>query len=850
MSFRYFCCDERRRGVIDGHASLNGIDFIEVLDDASMLPEDRQRTLFVHFINDPSALLIDRRNILITGGERKEYINPEVTNAQIKIDSRSGSVVPVLVVEVKNSGDYSLYKLHLVVENSAPGVLDQVDPVLRSVDFSFKANCDSGFDCLAERLCPPDYKQSPAIDYLVKDYASFRQLMLDRMALLTPAWNEDNVADLGITLVELLAYVADYISYRQDAIATEAYLETARKRTSIRRHARLVDYKMHNGSNARCWMHIEVNAATSLAKRTQFLTSKPGLNGIRITPDSKAYHDAIASGLDVFETITSASLFPELSRIQFYTWGNRNCCLPKGAIKATLRNRLANLQVGMVLIFIEQKSPQTGKPADANIMHRHAVRLTKVLLNDVKTGMPLIDPIGGKFDDPPSNTAIEVTEIEWAVEDALPFAVCISSETDEQFKNAYVEDVSTVYGNIVLVDHGKTIKDEYIGQVPPSHMLRVENDKQSNSQRNFVKTHCDRDDLILVPPRFKPSLSFFPLTHAMPYDSQKPPYSAYATMHWRAADTLPDIRLNNAEWLPQYDLINSGTNKEFVVEVESDRSCYLRFGDGRNGARVESGDEFHATYRIGNGVQGNVGAESIRHIVISNDAIVSVDNPLAARGGVDLESIKHVRENATEAFRDLKRAVTPRDYETLTTQRVDVQKSVASLRWTGSWHTMFVSVDRVGGQNVDAESETRIRDYLEKYRLAGHDLEIDNPESVPLEVGLIIHVNCDYERSRVRDALLRVFSDDDLADGTRGMLHPDNFTFGQAVNLSSFYSTAHEIEGVDSVEVTLFQRQDDPGDDGIAQGFLRMGRYEIPRLRNDKNYPGQGVLELDMRGGR
>ena len=68
----------------------------------------------------------------------------------------------------------------------------------------------------------------PEIDYLAKDYASFRQLMLDHLALRVPGWTERSEADLGIVLVEILAYVADYLSYYQDAVATEAYLGTAR----------------------------------------------------------------------------------------------------------------------------------------------------------------------------------------------------------------------------------------------------------------------------------------------------------------------------------------------------------------------------------------------------------------------------------------------------------------------------------------------------------------------------------------------------------------------------------------------------------------------------------------------
>ena len=70
-----------------------------------------------------------------------------------------------------------------------------------------------------------------------------------------PDWQERHVPDLGVTLVELLAYVGDYLSYYQDAVGTEAYLGTARQRISVRRHARLVDYQLHEGCNARAWVH-------------------------------------------------------------------------------------------------------------------------------------------------------------------------------------------------------------------------------------------------------------------------------------------------------------------------------------------------------------------------------------------------------------------------------------------------------------------------------------------------------------------------------------------------------------------------------------------------------------------
>src|SRR5207244_8672857 len=96
-------------------------------------------------------------------------------------------------------------------------------------------------------LCEPPVPPEPTIDYLAKDYASFRRLILDRLAVLMPGWTERHVPDLGIALVELLAYAGDYLSYYQDAVATEAYLDTARERISVRRHVRLVDYSLTEG---------------------------------------------------------------------------------------------------------------------------------------------------------------------------------------------------------------------------------------------------------------------------------------------------------------------------------------------------------------------------------------------------------------------------------------------------------------------------------------------------------------------------------------------------------------------------------------------------------------------------
>ena len=847
---RYFCCDERRQSEIARRPDLNGIKFLEVLDDASMPVKDRQRTLFVHFINDPAGLVLSAENVMIKGGEREDFRDPGVTDARVEIDSRSGSAAPLLVVEVAHPGDFSIYTLYLVPKGDSDHRLDNFDPLLRAVDFSFKVGCENEFDCTARRVCPPDLKSEPNINYLARDFSSLRQIMLDRLSMLMPDWQERSPADLGIALIELLAYVGDYLSYRQDAIATEAYLETARRRISVRRHARLVDYFMHDGCNARAWIQVAVEGGNVTIERgTQFFTSIPGLPR-RIGPDSPEHSKALETNAAFFESLHQATLFPALNKMDFYTWGARECCLPKGSTRATLRGHLTNLKPGAVLILKEVRSPRTGDPDDADPRHRHPIKLVEV--------RPSRDPIGGRFDPSPTDTAIDITEITWAADDALPFALCISAESDDKYGAGYIEKASIALGNIVLADHGRKIEGEQLGAVPPPTLERIRRPETETSVTiGEAGRQCRQRNVETIPARFQPLLAESPLTHAAPYHEEHPPESAHAAVTWKSSDVLPVIEMRSQQeetdriWKPQRDLLHSSAVlNEFVVETESDGRARVRFGDGRQGALPSTGEMFTAKYRIGNGVRGNVGAGTLLHVVSKHPAIKEITNPLPATGGTEMESSEHVRQNAPEAFRVQQRAVTPADYASITTSHRGVQKAAASLRWTGSWHTVFVNVDRFGSNFLDQEFISNIRDYLEPFRMAGHDLEIDHPIMVPLEMAMEVEVNPEYERSQVRSALLQILNNRYLPDGRRGIFHPDNFTFGQTVYLSPFYAAAQTVDGVKMVNITTFQRQNAPGEDGLIDGKLPMGRFEIARLDNDPNFPSRGILRLSLRGGR
>jgi hypothetical protein len=89
-----------------------------------------------------------------------------------------------------------------------------------------------------------------------------------------------------------------------------------------------------------------------------------------------------------------------------------------------------------------------------------------------------------------------------------------------------------------------------------------------------------------------------------------------------------------------------------------------------------------------------------------------------------------------------------------------------------------------------------------------------------------------------------------LPDGRYGLFHPDNWTFGQTVHLSPIYAAARTVAGVASLQATCFQRQGHEDKRFLADGFMKLGRTEIPRLDDDPNFPEHGVLRLSLHGGK
>ncbi len=85
-----------------------------------------------------------------------------------------------------------------------------------------------------------------------------------------------------------------------------------------------------------------------------------------------------------------------------------------------------------------------------------------------------------------------------------------------------------------------------------------------------------------------------------------------------------------------------------------------------------------------------------------------------------------------------------------------------------------------------------------------------------------------------------------------GLFRPGNFSFGDNLYVSQILAAAMTIPGVESLRIVRLARlharnPDAETQTNLAQGFLSIGRDEIIRLDNDRNFPEHGAAVVQAR---
>jgi hypothetical protein len=800
------------------NTTLNGIDFVE------MTTAD-QRHLTVHFLTTvPVAGSLGSPAVTITGGESVATVPvlPIDAGADWTLDAAGR---PLLALSVPYPGDFSIYTLTV-----ASTVLD---PWFSSRPFTFKAGCPSTLDCeTSPPPCPVPDGPRPPIDYLAKDYLSFRQALSDMSADWYPAWVERDEPDIGMMVMELLSSVADDLSYQQDRVAAEASLLTATERRSLLRLARLVDFEPPPALSATVLLQVDV-------------TSGPLPAGTVMTaalPDGTLLDFEVGAGLvdpgTGSASLATAPVDPRwnrddaagASRILPYFWDDSARCLSVGATEMWVENHGFGFPTG------DPASDMAGL----------------AILIDTAAASPLDDPIreivhlSAAIEEVDPLTRTAVTHLRWPSSDAL--------------RQQHDLTRTRLAGNIVTATEGRRHIERFVippsppspggpGGAPVPAVVRTGSNSTCESPvPMYLHTlTAGRLAWLASGPEGTPVPEI--LVFGQGPDDGDP------RVAWPFMRSLLDAPENDECFTVdpvRYVDLRAGSGLPPLWEYDGDGGDSIRFGDTDFGQQPVPGTLFDVTYRVGHGETGNVGADTIVGFSPALAGILRrVTNPFPAAGGADPMAPERVQVVAPELFRTvLYRAVRPEDYEQAATSLPWVLQANTVFRWTGSWPTVFTTADPRAAEAIAVTQELGLIDLLNRRRLAGYESYALPPHYIGADLVVTVCAEPTSFKAAVKAAVMVELGTTTRADGQPAFFASDHFGLGAPLERSSLDAAIQRANGVQGVVSILIRRRWlDPGFTPIPE-LVTVGVSDVIRVDNDASRPERGSLRVVVEGGK
>ncbi len=712
----------------------------------------------------------------ISGGNR---LRGGRSAGMVQVTSIAATPDPsVLRVLISPIGDYSTYTISIDHPN--------IDPLFSSLGFRFRPGCFS-IDCAPEWTPPPPPASTPPFDLLARDYESYRHALVVAMQKRVPGWTPTSDADLSVTLLDLFSASADELADVQDRVMNEAYLSTARRRVSLARHARLVDYYIYEGNQASTFLAFRAVADAMLDAGLAVATT------------------ADATAGSTFVTTEATPLRTALDDISLYTWDDAIPALAAGDTSADLAFASiaeADAYAGQVaaqasprLLVQEERDPDSGNPAGRDARKRQVLRVT--------SAVRVADP---------QHPARGIVRVTWHRDDALRADYCFVEAATPGHPR--LEDVSLFHGNLALATSGAVVS-RTLAPVP-THWGTV----------------CGLPtDLPL-------------LYRATPRDGATPTHSTLevAVVGTETTVWTETISLVHSEPSDKHFAVETDELLRSVIRFGTGRNGMALPDDATVVATWRTGLPL-------DGNIGRDRLVHVVPTTPQATKIASVWNPFDADDAQDPEPPSEIRRNAPEAYRQHQlRAVTLADYVARAQEVDGVQRAAASYLWTGSWRTVRITIDPRGSELLEPALAEAVASHLEPLRLIGEDLEIRPPSYVPLRIELTVCLREDVWPEDVRFAILEELADGYTADGRLALFNPDSWTFGKPLYESELAGRLRRISGVEHIARLVITRWDaaSPGDGR----FVEVAPNEIISVRNDPDHMERGFIELVIEGGR
>lgn len=278
--------------------------------------------------------------------------------------------------------------------------------------------------------------------------------------------------------------------------------------------------------------------------------------------------------------------------------------------------------------------------------------------------------------------------------------------------------------------------------------------------------------------------------------------------------------------------------------------------------------------------------ESVRRLL----ALIGYD-AVTAEGAADATALQQLwereplrmeaaRRAGPRAVHAQRRMVSLEDYGVRLEEHPLVNRAQATLEWGGSWPVVRAAVTLAEDGALDEHAFARAADpqkaaeqldefhrrhglpalgkfpaqpsfrallhpYIERYRMLGQPVRLQDAELVGVELALSVRVRDSYFQSEVRRAVEQA-----LGRGAGGFFQPGRLRFGEDLHAADIVQALMTLDGVENVCINRFKRLGRQFPDQSAAGRIVLTGLEIAVCDNDPAQPKRGYFRLNLHGGR
>ncbi|MES2823579.1 MAG: putative baseplate assembly protein [Pseudomonadota bacterium] len=645
----------------------------------------------------------------------------------------------------------------------------------------------------------------PSLDRLTYD-----QLVAEARAslpALAPSWTDFNAHDPGITLIELLAWLAESGSYRLDNIPDE----------SVRAFLRLVGVEL---APAQVSETLLVFATTG--------TSQTLDKGTLVTTADNALHTTI-----LFQT--AASLYISAAQITALV-----SMATSGETDLTARN------TGTTTFLPFGETPKPGDALYLGFNAPLASADTKISLGLWTNHIAQDRITRSRLAAEQKSTTDEMARL---CDDQPTASTHWLHHYGAQTQWEYHADNQQWLPLPQLADTtcALTLTGTLTFKVPADHMAGgVPFEQQAGTY--FIRCRLAHGGYDCPPQLTFVAINALLARHAVSATPEIFRSNGCATQTFKLAHSslvLANMRLelslnsiDQTDWQVAANWDGGGPHSKLVV-LDA-RLGTITFGDGRNGRVPPAGTQIKVGYKTGGGTQGNLPAYQLTQLPTEFNAL-TVTQPFAAEGGQDAETLNQAKARAATELAKPTRAVTLDDFETLALATPGVP--VARVYAIADYHPRMSCIPVSGSVTVvvippcpqQRPTPTpallaRVQTYLERRRLVTSEVHVVAPEYFTITVNAELHLNPQANRralmQRARAALEKYFHA--LWGGPEGTGWP----IGRSVYRSELLALLNALEGVNHVSDLTWQLDDKPANrcgnlELCCTGLLVSGDHKI-----------------------